>query len=111
MAIASGMPFSSSRRGSDRGVGHAPIEHARRTASQIGATRLIIQGNPDAADFYLAWGDTLNRQSPDFTRGTDSRAQPQAHTSDLHGGAASGPHQAAQEADPAESTDARANEA
>src|SRR6056297_2206192 len=80
--LRAGCPFR--RAGVDRigGVGHAPIEHARRTASQIGATRLIIQGNPDAADFYLAWGDTLNRQSPDFTRGTDSRAQPQAHTSD-----------------------------
>lgn len=38
------------------GVGRALIEHARRTATQIGATRLIIQGDPHAADFYLAAG-------------------------------------------------------
>ncbi|WP_405219899.1 GNAT family N-acetyltransferase [Lentisalinibacter sediminis] len=38
------------------GIGRALIDHAKRTASRFGATRLVIQGDPHADDFYLAAG-------------------------------------------------------
>ena len=38
------------------GIGRALIQHAKRTLSGLGATRLIIQGDPHAADFYVAAG-------------------------------------------------------
>lgn len=38
------------------GVGRELIEHAKRTVSRLGATRLVIQGDPHAADFYRAAG-------------------------------------------------------
>lgn len=38
------------------GIGRSLIRHALRTLSDYGATRLIIQGDPNATDFYLAAG-------------------------------------------------------
>jgi len=38
------------------GVGRALIDHAKRMASTVGATRLIIQGDPHAAGFYIGAG-------------------------------------------------------
>lgn len=38
------------------GIGRVLIQHAKRTLSELGATRLIIQGDPHAADFYVAAG-------------------------------------------------------
>jgi len=38
------------------GVGRSLIEHAVCTLSKRGATRLIIQGDPNATDFYRAAG-------------------------------------------------------
>ena len=38
------------------GIGRALIEHAKATAAGLGATRLIIQGDPNAAHFYTAAG-------------------------------------------------------
>ena len=38
------------------GIGRALIKHATRMLSQRGATRLIIQGDPNATQFYVAAG-------------------------------------------------------
>ena len=38
------------------GVGRALIEHAKSTASGLGAARLIVQGDPNADRFYRAAG-------------------------------------------------------
>ena len=38
------------------GIGRSLIEHATRTVSQRGAARLIIQGDPNATQFYVAAG-------------------------------------------------------
>ncbi len=38
------------------GIGRSLIEHATGVLSQRGATRLIIQGDPNAASFYVAAG-------------------------------------------------------
>ncbi len=38
------------------GVGRALIQHAIGTAAKFGAARLIIQGDPNATDFYVAAG-------------------------------------------------------
>ena len=40
------------------GVGRALIEHAKHWAAELGARRLFIQGDPNAADFYRAAGGT-----------------------------------------------------
>lgn len=42
-----------------RGFGRALIEHAKSTAAKMGATRLIIQGDPNAERFYIAAGGVL----------------------------------------------------
>lgn len=39
-----------------KGFGRLLIEHAKSTAAKMGATRLIIQGDPNAERFYLAAG-------------------------------------------------------
>ena len=39
-----------------RGVGKALIEHAKEYARQLGASSLVIQGDPNAEKFYLAAG-------------------------------------------------------
>lgn len=39
-----------------QGVGRALIAHARRRAAELGARRLVIQGDPHAERFYLAAG-------------------------------------------------------
>ena len=39
-----------------KGVGRSLIQHAIRTATQRGAERVIIQGDPNATDFYAAAG-------------------------------------------------------
>ena len=38
------------------GIGRTLIEHATRLLSRRGATRLIIQGDPNATSFYVAAG-------------------------------------------------------
>ncbi len=38
------------------GVGRSLIQHAVRRLSKCGARRLIIQGDPNATDFYIAAG-------------------------------------------------------
>ena len=47
------------------GVGRSLMRHAIRTAANRGAARLIIQGDPNANDFYVAAGarQTGNRES------------------------------------------------
>lgn len=39
-----------------KGYGRALIEHAKRTAAELGAAFLIIQGDPNAERFYRAAG-------------------------------------------------------
>lgn len=39
-----------------RGVGRSLIQHAIQTATDHGAARLMIQGDPNATDFYVAAG-------------------------------------------------------
>jgi predicted N-acetyltransferase YhbS len=41
-----------------KGLGRRLVEHARQTAVAAGATIMIIQGDPNAAPFYLAMGAT-----------------------------------------------------
>ena len=38
------------------GIGRALVEHAIETAIDAGAKRLVIQGDPNAAGFYIALG-------------------------------------------------------
>lgn len=38
------------------GVGRSLVQHAIRSLSELGAERLIIQGDPNAARFYVAAG-------------------------------------------------------
>ncbi len=38
------------------GIGRSLLQHALRILSQRGATRLVIQGDPNATDFYTAVG-------------------------------------------------------
>ena len=47
------------------GIGRSLMQHAIRTATQCGAARLVIQGDPNANDFYIAAGarQTGNRES------------------------------------------------
>jgi GNAT superfamily N-acetyltransferase len=42
-----------------KGVGRKLIEHAKFVAVQLGATRMIIQGDPNAERFYVAAGGVL----------------------------------------------------
>jgi GNAT superfamily N-acetyltransferase len=42
-----------------KGFGRLLIEHAKSTAAEMGAARLIIQGDPNAERFYLAAGGVL----------------------------------------------------
>jgi GNAT superfamily N-acetyltransferase len=42
-----------------QGVGRILIEHAKLAAVQLGATRMIIQGDPNAERFYVAAGGVL----------------------------------------------------
>lgn len=42
-----------------KGFGRLLIEHAKSTAAKMGATRLIIQGDPNAERFYLASGGVV----------------------------------------------------
>jgi N-acetylglutamate synthase-like GNAT family acetyltransferase len=39
-----------------RGIGRALIEHAKKSARQLGVRSLLIQGDPNAERFYLAAG-------------------------------------------------------
>ena len=39
-----------------RGVGRALVEHAKSRAAELGARYLLIQGDPNASEFYLAAG-------------------------------------------------------
>ncbi len=39
-----------------RGIGRALISHAKQTAREIGFVSIVIQGDPNAADFYRAAG-------------------------------------------------------
>lgn len=41
------------------GIGRKLIEHAKLVAVQLGATRMIIQGDPHAERFYIAAGGVL----------------------------------------------------
>ena len=43
----------------DRGYGRQLIEHAKITASKLGRQRIIIQGDPNAKNFYLKVGGKL----------------------------------------------------
>lgn len=45
------------------GFGRALIEHAQRTASALGARRLVIQSDPNAARFYQAAGGRQTGES------------------------------------------------
>ena len=38
------------------GIGRSLLQHAKRVLSRIGASRLIIQGDPNAKEFYVASG-------------------------------------------------------
>ena len=42
-----------------KGYGRALIEHAKTVAKQLGGSELIIQGDPNAAQFYLRAGGKL----------------------------------------------------
>jgi GNAT superfamily N-acetyltransferase len=42
-----------------KGFGRLLIEHAKSTAAKMGATRLVIQGDPNAERFYLAAGGVV----------------------------------------------------
>lgn len=42
-----------------KGFGRTLIEHAKSTAAKMGATTLIIQGDPNAERFYIAAGGVL----------------------------------------------------
>ena len=41
------------------GIGHLLIEHAKKTATELGARKLMIQGDPNAERFYRAAGGAL----------------------------------------------------
>jgi len=38
------------------GIGTALVEHAKRTAGQLGVGMVVIQGDPNAEAFYLSMG-------------------------------------------------------
>ena len=42
-----------------KGFGRLLVEHAKLVAANLGATKLIIQGDPNAEHFYLAAGGVL----------------------------------------------------
>ena len=46
-----------------KGWGRLLIEHAKRTAVDLGAEQLLIQGDPNAGAFYLAAGGVLTGSS------------------------------------------------
>ena len=46
-----------------KGWGRLLIEHAKQTAADLGATQLSIQGDPNAAAFYVAAGGVLTGSS------------------------------------------------
>jgi GNAT superfamily N-acetyltransferase len=46
-----------------RGWGRRLIEHAKRTAADLGAKRMVIQGDPHAEAFYLAAGGVVTGRS------------------------------------------------
>jgi GNAT superfamily N-acetyltransferase len=39
-----------------QGIGKALVEHARTVASESGISKVVIQGDPNAEDFYLSVG-------------------------------------------------------
>lgn len=41
------------------GVGRALLDHAKRAALELGGTSLVIQGDPNAVDFYKAAGAVI----------------------------------------------------
>jgi len=45
-----------------RGFGRLLIEHAKSVAGAMGATRLVVQGDPNAERFYRAAGGVLTGQ-------------------------------------------------
>jgi GNAT superfamily N-acetyltransferase len=47
-----------------KGFGRLLIEHAKSVAAALGATRLIIQGDPNAERFYRAAGGVLTGTRP-----------------------------------------------
>lgn len=47
-----------------QGVGKALIEHAKNEARLLGASKMSIQGDPNAETFYLAMGAVKVSQSP-----------------------------------------------
>ena len=62
-AGAGGGAFRKRKAHSDRvssaigtGVGRALVQHAIAQAGSLGAARVIIQGDPNASDFYIAAG-------------------------------------------------------
>lgn len=47
-----------------RGLGRALIEHAKTSAARLGACRMVIQGDPHAARFYVAAGGVRSGTRP-----------------------------------------------
>lgn len=47
-----------------KGYGRILVTHAIEKARALGASRLVIQGDPNARGFYLAMGATLAGESP-----------------------------------------------
>jgi len=47
-----------------RGLGRALIEHAKASAARLGASRMVIQGDPHAARFYVAAGGVHSGTRP-----------------------------------------------
>jgi GNAT superfamily N-acetyltransferase len=45
-----------------RGIGRMLIEHAKQKTAALGIARLIIQGDPNATDFYEAAGGVYTGQ-------------------------------------------------
>ncbi|MEE8280742.1 MAG: GNAT family N-acetyltransferase [Gammaproteobacteria bacterium] len=45
-----------------RGIGRTLIEHAKQKTAALGVSRLIIQGDPNATDFYEAAGGVYTGQ-------------------------------------------------
>ena len=46
-----------------QGLGRTLIEHAKKSAANLGAVNMIVQSDPHATSFYLAAGGTLTGQT------------------------------------------------
>ena len=73
-----------------QGIGRALLAHALATAERGGASEVLVDADPNAESFYLAWGAALRGHVPAPIPGQPERVRPQlvfvkpAHALEAH---------------------------